>query len=79
MWHGSIGAGDDEDSSVHLSSSGDHVLDVISVPRAIHVGIVSVLRLVLYSSGVDGDTTGSFLRRGVDFVVLFGDSAAGGG
>lgn len=34
LGHGAIGGGDDEDSSVHLGGSGDHVFDVIGVTRA---------------------------------------------
>ena len=77
--HGPVGAGDDEDGSVHLRGSGDHVLDVVGVSGAVHVGVVAILRLVLDGGGVDGDAAGSFLRRGVDLVVLFGDAVSHGG
>lgn len=39
---------------------------------AVHVRVVTVLRLVLDRRGVDGDPTGAFLRRGVDLIVLLG-------
>ena len=77
--HRSVGAGDDEDRSVHLRGSGDHVLDVIGVSGAVHVGVVAVLRLVLDGRGVDRDSAGSLLGRGVDLVVLFGDAVSHGG
>ena len=79
LGHGAVGAGDDEDGSVHLGGSGDHVLDVVGVAGAVDVGVVAILRLVLDGGGVDGDAAGSFLGRGVDLVVLFGDAVAHGG
>ena len=58
-----------DDSSVHLSSTCDHVLDVVSVARAVDVCIVSVVRLILDVSGVDGDSSGLLLWSVVDLVV----------
>ena len=58
-----------DDSSVHLSSTCDHVLDVVSVARAVDVCIVSVVRLILDVSGVDGDSSGLLFRSVVDLVV----------
>lgn len=77
--HGTVGAGDDEDSAVHLGCAGDHVLDVISVPGAVHVGVVAVRGLVLNGGSVDGDTAGAFLWGGVDFVVFLWGGATHGG
>ena len=45
--HGAVGSSDDQDSAVHLSSTGDHVLDVVSVARAVNVSIVTGSGLVL--------------------------------
>ena len=45
--HGAVGSGDDQDSAVHLSSTGDHVLDVVSVARAVNVSVVTGSGLVL--------------------------------
>ena len=39
--HRAIGCSNNQDSAVHLSSTGDHVLDVVSMARAVNVGIVS--------------------------------------
>ena len=47
LGHGSVGGGDNQDGAVHLSRAGDHVLDVIGVPRAIDVGVVPLFALVL--------------------------------
>ena len=67
--HGAVGSGDNEDGAVHLSSTGDHVLDIVSVARAVNVGVVTSLGLVLDVSGVDGDAAGALLGGLVDLVV----------
>ena len=48
--HRAIGGRNDNDGAVHLRGSRDHVLDVIRVPGAVDVRIVtkSVLKLALY-------------------------------
>lgn len=79
LGHGAVGAGDDEDGAVHLGGAGDHVLDVVGVTGAVDVGVVAVLGLVLDGGGVDGDAASSFLRGGVDLVVLFRGGVAHGG
>lgn len=79
LGHGSVGAGDDEDGTIHLGRTGDHVLDVVSVTGAVHVGVVAAGGLVLDGGGVDGDTASAFLGGGVDFIVFLADAAGGGG
>ena len=68
--HGAVGGSDNKDGAVHLSSTGDHVLDVVSMTRAVHVGVVTLVGLVLNMSGVDGDTTLSLFRSLVDGRVV---------
>ena len=41
--HRAVGGGDHEDRAVHLSRTGDHVLHVVSVTRAVDVGVVTTL------------------------------------
>ena len=60
-----------EDSTVHLSSTGDHVLDIVSVTGAVNVSIVTSVCLILNVSGVDRDTTGSLFRSLIDIAVSF--------
>jgi hypothetical protein len=55
-------------STIHLGRAGDHVLDVVGVPRAVHVRVVPVLGFVLHVRHRDGDTAGFFFRRVVDRV-----------
>jgi hypothetical protein len=45
---GPSGAGHHQDRAVHLGRAGDHVLDVVGVARAVDVGVVTVVRLVLH-------------------------------
>ena len=55
LGHRAVGSGDDQDRAVHLGSTGDHVLDIVGVARAVNVSIVTLLGLILNVSGVDGD------------------------
>lgn len=45
--HGSIDSRDDQDTSIHLGGSGDHILDIIDVSRTIDMSIVSCIGLIL--------------------------------
>ena len=55
LGHRAVGRGDDEDRAVHLGGAGDHVLDVVGVARAVDVGVVAGLGLVLDVGDRDGD------------------------
>ena len=89
LGHRTVGRSDDEDCTVHLSSTGNHVLNVVGVARAVYVSIVTFLSLILNMSGVDGDTTFLFLGSVIDrikrshfgktsFSQNFGDSSGQG-
>ena len=64
--HGAVGGGDHEDRAVHLSRTGDHVLHVVGVTRGVHVGVVTLVGLVLDVRDVDRDAALLLLRGGVD-------------
>ena len=66
--HRTVSRGYNEDSTVHLSGTSYHVLNVVSVAWAVYVSIVALLCLVLYVSGVDGDTTLLLFRSIVDLI-----------
>src|SRR5579872_2652255 len=55
-----------QDRPVHLRRPGDHVLDVVRVPRTVHVRVVPLLRLVLHVADRDRDPPLLLLRRVVD-------------
>ena len=73
--HGTVGSGHHQDTAVHLGSTGDHVLDVVSVAGAVHVSVVTLFGFVFHVGGGDGDTTFLFFGSLVDFVV--GNEATG--
>ena len=66
--HRTIRCSNNDDSTVHLSSTRYHVLHIVSVPWAVYVSIVTVSRLILYVRGIDRDTTLLFFRSIVDRV-----------
>jgi len=57
-----------QDRAVHLRRTGDHVLDVVRVSRAVNVCVVTVGRLVLNVRGRNRDTACLFFRRVVDLI-----------
>lgn len=57
--------GDNENGAVGLGSSGNHVLDEISVSRGVNDGDLVLGGLELPEGNVDGDTT---LSLGLEFV-----------
>ena len=73
--HRAVGGGHDQDRAVHLGGAGDHVLDVVGVTRAVDVGVVAVLRLVLDVRGGDRDPALLLLRSVVDLVEAPGLAA----
>jgi hypothetical protein len=77
LGHGPVGGGHHQDGSVHLGGAGDHVLDIVGMPGAVHVGVMAVLGLVLDVRGIDGDAALAFFGSVVDFTVGLGDGAAG--
>ena len=58
LGHRAVGRRDDQDRAVHLGGAGDHVLDVVGVARAVDVGVVPLLALVLDVRDGDGDRLG---------------------
>ena len=66
--HGAVGRRDHQDRAVHLRGAGDHVLDVVGVARAVDVGVVAVLGLVLHVRDGDRDAALALLRGLVDLV-----------
>lgn len=69
LGHLTVRGGDDNDGAIHRGGTSDHVLDVIGVARAVDVGVVAVVGLVLDVGGGDGDTTlpllGGLVNRGI--------------
>ena len=55
LGHRAVGRGDHQDGAVHLGGAGDHVLDVVGVARAVDVGVVARVGLVLDVGDGDED------------------------
>ena len=75
--HRAVGRRHHQDRAVHLRRTGDHVLDVVGVARAVDVGVVAVVGLVFDVSGRDRDAARLLFRRLVDLVVRRERRAAG--
>ena len=67
--HRAVSSGYNQDSTVHLSSAGDHVLNVVGMARAVNVSVVTVSGVILNVCGVDGNAALLLLRSLVDCVV----------
>src|SRR5829696_5744572 len=74
--HGAVGGRDDQDRPVHLGGARDHILDVVGVAGAVHVGVVARLGGVLLVGGRYRDAALSFLG-GVVYLIE-GHLAVGG-
>ena len=72
LGHDAVSSGDDQDRTVHLGGTGDHVLDEVGVARAVDVGVVTVDGLVLDVRGSDGHGLG-----GVTDGTTLGDFRVG--
>jgi hypothetical protein len=69
LGHRAVSGRTHQDGAVHLRGTGDHVLHVVGVAGAVHVGVVAVGRLVFHVRGVDRDAARLLFRRRVDLVV----------
>ena len=67
--HRAVSGRADQDRAVHLGGTGDHVLDVVGVTRAVNVGVVAGFRFVFDVRGRNRDATGLFFRSLVDRVI----------
>ena len=64
-----------QNSAIHLSSTGNHILNVVGVTWAVYVRVVTTRRIVLYVRGRNGNTTLTLFWRIVDTVKSNGVAA----
>src|SRR5262249_41693135 len=65
-----VGGRHHQNGAIHLRRTRDHVLDVVGVPRAVHVRVVALLGHVLHVRRVDRDPARLLLGRRIDLVVV---------
>jgi len=75
--HRTVGSSDNEDSTVHLCSTCNHVFDIVGVTRAVNVSVVASISLILYVSGVNRDTASTLLRSLINLVISHEVSLSG--
>ena len=68
LGHGTVCGTHNEDGTVHLGSTRDHVLYVVCVPWAVNVGVVAVVGSILLVASSYGDAALLFLR-GVVYLI----------
>src|SRR5690625_5138877 len=62
--HRTIGRGNHQNRTVHLGSTGNHVLYIVSVTRSIHMGIVTLIGFIFHVGTGNRNTT-LFLFRSI--------------
>ena len=66
--HRAIISADHQNRPVHLGRPGNHVLDIVCMPRTVHMGIMPVVRLILHVGRGDGDAALLLLRCLVNLI-----------
>jgi len=75
LGHRPIDRGDHENGPIHLGSTGDHVLDVVTVTGAVHVSIVAGLGLIFNVRNRDRQDLGRIATEHLG--ISFGDLIVG--
>lgn len=70
LGHLTVGSSNNDDGTIHVSRTGNHVLDIIGVTWTVDMGVMTVLGRVLDVSCGNGDTTLPLLRGLVDGTIL---------
>ena len=68
--HGTVSRRNNQNSAVHLSSTGDHVLDIVSMAGAVNVSVVTFVSLILNVRGVNCDAALSLFGSFIDVRIV---------
>ena len=66
--HRTISCCNHDNSTVHLSSTGYHVLYIVGVTRAVNVCIVTICSFIFYVRSIDSNTTFFLFRSVIDRI-----------
>ena len=66
--HRTVGSSDNQNSAVHLSSTGDHVLDVVGMAGAVNMSIVTFVSFVFDMSNRNGNAALALFRSLIDIL-----------
>jgi len=72
LGHWAVCSRDHEDGAVHLRSTSNHVLHIVSVAWAINVRVVTVLGLVLDVRCINRNPARLLFRSSINLIVCFG-------
>ena len=67
LLHRALGSGHDDDCCISLGCTGDHVLDEVTVTRAVHDGKRVLRSLEFLVGDIDGDTSLTLFLEGVHY------------
>ena len=68
--HWAIGRGHHKNRAVHLRGSGNHVLDVVSMPRRVNVRVVALSRFIFRMMQRNRNAARFFFGRIVDLIDI---------
>ena len=69
LWHWTICSINNQDGSIHLGRTSNHVLDVVSMTWTVYVGVVTIVSFIFYVSGRDCYAPRFFFRRTINLVI----------
>ena len=67
--HRTISGCNNNNSPIHLSSTGNHILDIISVSRTVYMSIVPIICLIFNVASIDSYTSGFFFRCIINILI----------
>jgi hypothetical protein len=70
LLHLSIACSNDNNSSVHVGSAGDHVLDVIGMAGTVDVSVMPRIRLILNMCSRNGNASLSLFRGFINRAIF---------